>query len=273
MPDDTITIALDGEIPLGEFARTIGRFAELVSALSEDAGSPELDWVIDDLQVSSAIATARALSDPQAAEQVARDYAAVGTALENHTPVQVSPRVRRAVNKIISIRDRRVKAVRFETAQRDAVIPTSQDSPPRLLVFPKAKTAAAVGTVSELLAIKAPATAASSFGAIQGRVQALSNRGALRFTVYDLLYDKAVGCYIAEGKEELLRNAWGRLAFIEGLITRDPLNGRPLAIRQVRSIALLDEPPSAPNYETARGVAPSLNDLSPEDAIRRGRDA
>lgn len=270
MPDDTITIALDGEIPLGEFARTIGRFAELVSALSEDAGSPELDWVIDDLQVSSAIATVRAPGDPQAVGKVIHAFAEVGTALESHTPVQVSKRVRRAVNEIFSIRDPRIRAVRFETAERDALIPTNAVAPPRLLIIPK--PTAAMGTLTTPV-IKASITASPSLGAIQGRVQSLSNRGALRFTVYDLLYDKAISCYIAEGKEELLRNAWGRLAFIEGLITRDPLNGRPLAIRHVRNITLLDEPPSAPNYETARGVAPSLNDLSPEDAIRRGRDA
>ncbi len=112
-------------------------------------------------------------------------------------------------------------------------------------------------------------TPSPSFGAIQGRVQSLSNRGTLRFTVYDLLYDKAVGCYIAEGKEELLLNTWGRLALIEGLITRDPINGRPLAVRQVSNIIPLQEPPAAPNYEEARGAAPSLTTLSPEDATRR----
>ena len=116
-------------------------------------------------------------------------------------------------------------------------------------------------------------TPSPSYGAIQGRIQTLSNRGALRFTVYDLLYDRAVGCYISEVKEELLRNAWGRLAFIEGLVARDPINGRPLAVRQVSNISLLREPPDAPNYEDARGAGPSLTKLSPEDAIRRVRDA
>ena len=272
MPDDTVTLALDGDVPLEEFARTIGRFAELVSALSEEAGSPGLDWVIEDLQVSSAVATVRASGDPQAAEKVVYAYMAVGSALENHTPVHVSPRVRRAVNNVVSIQDRRVRAVRFETAVRDATIPTSREAPPRLAPAPRHK--AATDLIVPVLVAGAPFTAPSpSFGVIHGRIQALSNRGALRFTVYDLLYDKAVGCYIAESKEELLRNAWGRLAFVEGVITRDPVNGRPLAVRQVSTITLLAEPPLAPDYEEARGSGPPLTELSPEDAIRRVRDA
>jgi hypothetical protein len=94
----------------------------------------------------------------------------------------------------------------------------------------------------------------------------------LRFTVYDLLYDKAIGCYITEGKEELLRNTWGKLAVIEGLITRDPVNGRPLTIRQVSNIAILPDPCGGREYEEARGAVPLLTGISPEDSIRRLRD-
>ena len=273
MPDDTVTLALDGDIPLEEFARTMGRFVELVNALSEEVGSPGLDWVVDDLQVGSALATARSPSDTQAAQKVVHAYTAVGSALENHTPVKVSPRVRRAANKLVSIQDKRVRAVRFETAEKDSVIPTGQREPPRLLSPPKSKATTARTVMEGPSGALAVITTSPSFGAIQGRIQTLSNRGTLRFTVYDLLYDKAVGCYISEGREQLLRNVWGRLASIEGLVTRDPINGRPLAVRQVRNISLVQGPPDAPNYEDARGAGPSLTKLSPEDAIRRVRDA
>ena len=131
MPDSTVTLALDGDVPLEEFARTMGRFAELVNALSEEVGSPGLDWVVDDLQVSSAVATVRSSSDTQAAQKVVHAYTAVGSALENHTPVKVSRRVRRAANKVVSTQDKRVRAVRFETAEKDSVIPTGQGEPPR----------------------------------------------------------------------------------------------------------------------------------------------
>ena len=252
MPNDTVTLAMDGDVPLEEFARTMGRFAELVNALSEEVGSPGLDWIVDDLQVSSAVATVRSPSDFQAAQKVVHAYTEVGSALENHTPIDVSRRVRRAVNRVVSIQDKRVRAVRFETAVKDSVIPTGQGSPPKLPPAPSNKATARTTAWSAMKGNLAVITPSPSYGAIQGRIQTLSNRGALRFTVYDLLYDRAVGCYISEVKEELLRNAWGRLAFIEGLVTRDPINGRPW--QSVRSaISVLSE--SRPTPQTMRTLA------------------
>jgi hypothetical protein len=95
----------------------------------------------------------------------------------------------------------------------------------------------------------------------------------LRFTLFDLFYDKAVSCYFAEGKQELIRDMWGQLAVVEGIISRDPVTGRPLSIRQVNTVMPLAENAAHFDYQEARGVAPSLNGLSPEDAIRRIRDA
>jgi len=85
--------------------------------------------------------------------------------------------------------------------------------------------------------------------------------------------DKAVSCYFAEGKQELILGMWGKLATVEGTVYRDPLSGRPLSIRQVSNITPLPEPRSRFEYQDAMGVAPSLNNLSPEEAIRRIRDA
>ena len=262
---DTLTIILDGEIPLREFARTIESFYELVKALSDEVGAPDLDWVLDDLQVSSAVATVRAPSDPQSAEKVVNAYAEVGHSLETGTPIISSPRVRSAAQKVISIQDARVRSVRFETPIREAIInvATALQVPEVQTQIPEIVTAS-----HALVVARQPA-----LGGIQGRIQALSNRGGLRFTVYDLLYDKAIGCYIAEGKEELLRNNWGKLAIVEGVITRDPTTGRPLSIRQVSNITPLPDPSSGREYEDARGIVRPLAGLSPEEAIRRMRDA
>jgi hypothetical protein len=284
MTVDTITIVLDGEIPFGDFARTINSFYELIKALSDEVGTPDLDWVLDDLQVSSAFATARASSDPKAAEKVAIAYGDVGGALESDTPMNHSDRVRAAANKVISINDPRVRSVRFETPIREVTVKPRRERAPDSIApladvppYPSSIVQPAPLLVPELpprplakLTVALP----PALGGIQGRVQALSNRGGLRFTIYDLLYDKAVGCYVADGKEELLRNMWGKLAIVEGLVTRDPVTGRPLSIRQVRNITPVSElsPDMRFEYTQARGILPNY-DLSPEDAIRRIRDA
>jgi hypothetical protein len=113
---------------------------------------------------------------------------------------------------------------------------------------------------------------ADSYGAITGRVQTLTNRGGLRFALYDTLHDRAVSCYLAEGHESIMRDMWGRLASVEGLIRRDPITGRPLTIRDIRQIEPLPE--HAPQaLEAVRGISPSPQGLRAEDAIRRLRDA
>ncbi len=110
-------------------------------------------------------------------------------------------------------------------------------------------------------------------GAISGRVQTLSNRGSLRFTLYDLLHDKPVSCYLAAGREDLMLDAWGKLAVVEGSVRRHPLTGRPLTIRGITAVDIRPDP-NAEDYRWARGVVPlPSNGMSPEDAIRHLRDA
>jgi hypothetical protein len=87
-----------------------------------------------------------------------------------------------------------VEALRFETAEAEATV----------------REAALLG-----LAVAAP-TATESYGAVTGRVQTLTSRSGLRFTLYDRLYDRAVACYLAEGQESLMREMWDQLATVEG---------------------------------------------------------
>ena len=266
MTAQTLTIVLDGEIALREFARVIGSFYELVSALTFEFGTPDLDWMLDDLQVSSAIATARASNEPESAARVALAFAEVGHALESGLVLSphFSRRVTAAASKVVTISDSRVRSVRFETPARESVIAIKPVGLPALMGL------SPMELDSQRLALARP----QARGAIKGRIQALSNRGGLRFTLYDLFSDKAVGCYVAEGKEELLRNVWGKLAVVEGLVTRDPLSGRPMTIRQVSNVTLGAEfEPGNRAYEAARGVLPTAHGLSAEDAVRKVRDA
>lgn len=265
MPDNTVTLALDGEVALDEFANALFGFSELVAALSEESGA-HLDWVIDDLQYSSAVATARGIGESKGIERVVTSYADVGVSLENNAPIRHSRRVQKAVRRIFSRHYRKTRSIRFETAEREAVIPT--------------ETVRIAPYTSEQATLTEPAPAVSpikrvvsTYGAVRGRIQTLTSRGGLRFTLFDLLHDKAVSCYFKEGEQDKIRDLWGSLAIVEGLISRDPISGRPLAIRQVDNMTQVAEPSGKFDYQEARGVAPSLNGLTPEEAIRRVRDA
>ena len=112
-----------------------------------------------------------------------------------------------------------------------------------------------------------------AYGGVTGRIQTLSSRGGLRFTLFDTLFDRAVSCYLAEGQEELMRDVWGRMAVVEGLVTRDRVTGRPQVIRGVRRVAIVREAdPDA--YLASRGVLrEGTARRSPEEAIRELRSA
>ena len=114
----------------------------------------------------------------------------------------------------------------------------------------------------------------TAYGAIEGVVQALSMRRGLRFTLYDTIFDKAVSCYLKEGRESIMRDAWGRRAIVEGTVARDSDTVRAVTVRQVSGVEIMPDPEPG-SYRLARAVSPRRPDdgLLPEDRIRRLRDA
>lgn len=112
-----------------------------------------------------------------------------------------------------------------------------------------------------------------TFGAIEGRVQTLTERKGLRFTLHDTLNDRAISCYLQEGQKELMRQAWGQRAIVEGEISRDTILGRPVAIRHITSTRIVSESEKG-SYLKARGIAPRKPESPlPEVLIRQWRDA
>jgi len=257
MADNTVTFILDGSVPLDSFAKGVSAFSELVFALSENVSKTPVRWVINDLQFSSAMATASGEGNTLDIGNVVAAYVNVGLSLVNKSPIGYGNKVARAANRIFDIG---VERVRFETATREAIIPLRQVAILESLESPSHGL--------ELVRNRKPA-----FGGIRGRIQTLSSRGGLRFTLFDIHQDKAVSCYFEEGKQNIVRDLWGRLAIVEGVVTRDPITGRPLTIREVNEITPFSEPSQNQDYELALGVSPSKSGMSAEEAIRRIRDA
>lgn len=250
MAKDTITLALNGEVTIHDFASAVSNLEILVYALSEELGvADKVEWIVHDLQTSSAIATIRGETDViEQAERVVEAYASVGRALQAGNRPDFSERVVRAASEIISILNDRVTSIRFETPDLDV-------------------------TIAAHLDLALASTTVKSLGAIEGRVQTLSNRKGLRFNLYDTLHDRAVSCYLQEGKEDLMREVWGKRAIVEGEINRDAITGRPIAMRRISSIQVLPEGQRG-SYLRARGIAPrGLGAPRAEEVIRQLRDA
>lgn len=168
-----------------------------------------------------------------------------------------SQRVERATRGLLAILPN-VESIRFETAEDEAVLTGGAAQDARQL---------GLG-----LGLRAPSERRRAYGAVRGRIQTLSSRGQLRFTLYDTLRNRAVSCYLAQGQHDLMRHAWDQVALVEGVVTRDA-DGRPLSIRRVTDIHVLAEAGPS-DYLQARGALKvDAATPAPEEVIRRLRDA
>jgi hypothetical protein len=249
MADVTISVALEGaEIPFPSFVNAVTELNRLVRALStEVAKDSQLAWQVGALEVGSAIATmsGRVLSgDPDGTTRVGVAYERVAEALARGGVIPYSLKIRRPANALAKLLNGDVTGVRLETPQRDFTI-LAGPSQPEVRMAP-------------------------TLGAVEGRIQTLTNRGSLRFTLYDILEDHAVSCYLTPGNEDMIQQLWGQLATVEGEIRRDPLTGRPTAVRRITAVTPIEVlGPDA--WRAARGAVP-WDGIPAEQAVRRVRD-
>lgn len=250
MANDNLTIKLDGEVTLEDFAQAMQLFRKLVGALTAEFGrGTRITWLVDDLRPGSAATTVAAVAEKvEPVERVVHEYTVLGKALERGEPLAFPDRIVKPARGLTSMLGPRIHAVHFDTPEDGATIvsPTHRARPVR----PK-----------------------GAFGAVEGRVETLTRRKGLRFILYDAIHDRAVSCYLQEGQEDLMRDIWGKRALVEGWINRDPLTGMPNTVRWITELRTLPEiGPGA--YRRARGVLQADPEgIPPETAVRRLRDA
>lgn len=250
MPANTIKLTLDGTVSLGLFAAGVERFHGVVEGLTTDLSrDTDIEWLIDELDTGSAIAVVRGEAEkPEYVEQICREVVTLGRALQQHAALPYSEKVVAEARGLTAILNGRVTAITLETPDEDVTIYGGPQG-------------------------EAPVATLQAYGAIEGRVETLSRRGGLRFTLFDTLHDRAISCYLQEGQQSLMRDAWGNRAIVEGWVSRDPETGRPRNIRRVSNVTILPDAPAGA-YRRARGVVPiGPDDVLPEEAIRRVRDA
>jgi hypothetical protein len=254
---DTLTLVLNGKVSLSDFSEAVTGLLNLVGGLQDDvAPGKHIAWLIDALEAGSATAGIRGVvgneSDLPAVEQVVAAYEDVGRSIKTARQFSYSPRVKTAASRIISLVNGRITSVRFETADVD-------------IEFSKRP-----GDFSAVTSLTISETA---YGSVRGRVRSMTSRSGLRFTLYDLIDDRAISCYLAPGSEDIMREAWGKLVIVEGLVRRDPDTGRATTVRQVKDIQIISEGKPGDYREAIGAAAGFLGDELPEEVIRRARDA
>jgi hypothetical protein len=256
MAKDTITLALNGDITLDDFSVAIREFLNLVNGLRVDvAANKQIEWLIIELDAGSALTTVKGVvenaDDLPEVEKVADAYLDIGYAIRDRKPINYSHPTQKAAHNLMALVNGRIRSLRFETPERDVEI----FKPPEL-----EKELERVGTLEQ------------SYGAVRGRVESMTRHNHLRFTLYDLVDDRAISCYLSAGSEEVMRDAWGKIAMVEGIVHRDPETGHATTVRSVTDVRVIQEGKPG-DWRKAIGVACGFlgNDL-PEDVIRRARD-
>jgi len=259
MPKDSVTLALDGEVSLSDFAIALDSLNKLIDALgSEVAKGTKIDWVIEQLEAGSAVATARGIpqedKDLPIVETVVNAYELVGKDLENGNPINFSERVRNPACKIVGLVNGRIPSVRFETVDREFIVSSNPEN-----------EGIRVNDGKDMKE--------TTHGGVRGRVQSLSNRRGLQFTLYDLLKDHSIRCYLKPGSEEIMINSWGQIADVEGIVRRDLKTGQPISIREVKNVRIVPEGEKG-GWRKVRGVAPATpGSMTSAEAVRAVRDA
>ncbi|MBK5221619.1 MAG: hypothetical protein JJE52_01825 [Acidimicrobiia bacterium] len=249
-----VTLRLDGSVTVANFAKATSNFAKVLTELSKERdASSKIEWVISGLEYGSAILTAapQPFSDDDAelVPTLVSDFITVARQVSEH-PAHLDRPVLRLVRSISEVAVDQDHEVVFETADEEvAFVHRNQGGP-------------------------TPVRPKPVLGTIRGRVQTLQQRKGLRFVLYDLVHDKAVTCYLTEDQEGLMRDAWGRMVEVTGMITRDEITDRPRAIRRVADVQVLEDGADAFAFRRARGaVTPAPGSPASEVLIRRVRDA
>lgn len=121
---DTLTLALDGDLLVAEFSEIVRHFTAFAKAPSDEIASPaKIEWIIDGLQASIALATVKGVcTEPDVVEKAVSAYAAAGRALEGAEPIPYSPKITRDASGIAAVLPDKVTSIQFETDLGDVTI-------------------------------------------------------------------------------------------------------------------------------------------------------
>ncbi len=254
MAEETATVALNGSVFLDDFSKAITHLQQLMSALSAEVVSgADIDWIVSGLESGSAIVTLKGGPEvkPSQSKRVVGAFEKVVKALQTKSEIPFGKKVADPVHKLCGLMNGRITSIRFETRRLDAEVFSSHKQ-----------------------SIRGESDSVNSFGAVRGRIQSLTSRGTLRFTLYDAEDDHAISCYLREGSEDVMRTAWGKLAFVEGIIRRDSGSGKVSTVRDVSQDGVqVVQDEGIYHWRDAIGCAPAVKgSISAEEAVRRGRE-
>ena len=251
MGEDCVKIHVDGELTVDKLSEVFARFSQVLDALSE-SHSADVRWVIAGLDYGSASALARAVPRDDEAQR------RIPAMCDDYTDAA------RRVQDGNADRTFLLHRQMHETARS-----CRRRSPDRGRVRPSAGGRRGVRRSLGLAGGRGVGGGCDVSRHGAGRVETLSRRKALSFSLYELTTDMPVTCYTDPDLEDTMRDVWGHIADVTGTVRRDAGTDRPLWIRRVTKVDRVDAG-DPKGYRRARGAI--RTDEPAEVLVRRMRD-
>ncbi|MDK2982338.1 MAG: hypothetical protein PWQ55_2685 [Chloroflexota bacterium] len=247
----TVTLKLNGNVVLSDFATVISHLASLIEELTSEVGeNAEIEWEISKLESGSATAVMVGKSlNEFAVDNVVHAYEVIWEAVSEDKPIPFNETISREARSITHVINGRINSIEMRTDDYQTTIQKS--------------------SIEEDQEEKKD----YSLGTVTGWVETLSKHGRMRFVLYDVIFDKAVVCYLAKNQENLMLDAWDNKISVAGKVYRDFKTGRPYQVLDVNYIEKKEDSPPG-SFMQAQGVVPwREGDRKPEEIIREYRDA
>jgi hypothetical protein len=250
MTCDTITIELNGEVAIDDFALAMHHFNGLLRELVKEEGdNADIVWEIEKLAEGSALMSIRGVNvTPKPIGKVASACYTIWSYIETQREIPYGERIRREASSLTKVIGKRVTSIRIATSQGEALV-----------------TAPFVEEETQ--------TSVYEFGSIEGVVEAMTLRNKLQFTLYDNFFDKPVKCSFPERLQSTVQAMWGKEVIVYGEVEYDLETGLAKKVRDISEILALPTDFDPDILDKVCGIIPwQPGDEEPEDAIRRIRE-
>jgi hypothetical protein len=239
-PKDCLSLDLKGDLSLDKFEKAVAAFFDLIKEVTKEALTEKqrIRWTVT-VRSGSAIVNAVPHFEESVADQAKQILRAVPAgirALESGAQAMPKMFTREAVRavKILGglrgMKGNDVTDVRIRSASVKSRITT--------------KSVAAVDAMI--------GGQRQSYGAIEGKMQTITERGGFRFVVYDSLHDHRVDCFIEEDLMEKAVSNFRKRVRVSGLVQYDRA-GDPVSIK-VTEIYVFRPNIELPSVHEMRGI-------------------
>ena len=243
MATKDLTLSIKGEIPFRDLVKTFSGFQKLLDTLAQEIGAgATIEWTTGNLKGGSAEVTISGVSENmEVVEKAVEATRSIFTNMSRNRPIPYSDYVAKQAKMLTHVINGKISEISVKAGENEA-------------------------RITERIEVEDTGQKTYSHDSVKGTIDTLLRHNSLRFALYDSLFGKLVTCHASRSQEEEMRQAWGKTVIVSGLVGRNIVTGKPVDIRGIREIAIVEDVPPD-SYHTVRGIL-DLGDKKPEDIIR-----